>query len=151
MGIIDQEYRIQRDKNLGENDVRIRILELMYQLDLSCSKVERCAFDSINATDQVMLGMQNVMAILQNITSQHEELCNAVGICALSLKQKEGERLIHIVKEQTNVLTSLEIELHKVAEASLEANDAVRCIEAGVANQSEAVAELILSHEEYFI
>ena len=151
MGVIDQGHMIQKDKNPGENDVRNRILELMYKVDLSCAKVEQCAFDSINATDQVMFAMQNVLAILQNIASQHEELCNAVELCALSLDGKEGEHLIQIVKEQTNVLTSLEIELHKMAEASLEANDAVRCIEAGVANQSEAVANLIQYHEEYFI
>lgn len=151
MGDIDQKHMLKKDKNPGENDVKNRIVELLYQLDLSCTKVEQCAFNSINSTDQVMLGIQTVMGILQNIACQHQEICNAVEICALCLEAKEGEGLSHIVQEQTNVLTSLEIELYKVAEAALEANDAARCIEAGVVNQSEVVTELIQSHEDYII
>ena len=149
MGIMDKEHSMQKEKNSIENDGRNHILELMYKLDLSCTKVEQCAFDSINTTDQVMLAMQNVMETLQKIVNQQAELFNAMEICTLSLKEKEAGNLIWLAKEQTKAVEELETGLHKVAGAAIEANDAARCIEVGVAEQSEVVAALIQSNEEY--
>ena len=149
MGIMDKEHSMQKEKNSIENDGRNHILELMYKLDLSCTKVEQCAFDSINTTDQVMLAMQNVMETLQKIVNQQAELFNAMEICTLSLKEKEAGNLIWLAQEQTKAVEELEIELHKVAGAAIEANDAARCIEVGVAEQSEVVAALIQRNEEY--
>ena len=149
MGIMDKEHSMQKEKNSIENDGRDHILELMYKLDLSCTKVEQCAFDSINTTDQVMLAMQNVMETLQKIVNQQAELFNAMEICTLSLKEKEAGNLIWLAQEQTKAVEELEIELHKVAGAAIEANDAARCIEVGVAEQSEVVAALIQRNEEY--
>lgn len=150
MGFMDKEHRVQKEKSSMEDEGRNHILELMYKLDLSCTKVEQCAFDSINTTDQVMLSMQNVMETLQKIISQQAELHNAMELCTLSLEEKEAENLMQLAKEQTKAIEELEIELHKVAEAAIEANDAARCIEAGIAEQSEVVSELIQCNEECF-
>lgn len=147
MQIIDRDDRMQNENQL-EKDLGERIAELMYKLDISCAKVEQCAFDSINTTDQVMMGMQVVMELMQEVISKQFELCSAMEISSLTLDEKEGESLVHLAGQQSQNLSKLEIELHKVIEAAVEANDAARCIESGVDEQSENIANLVQLNEE---
>lgn len=146
--IIDKEDTMQNENKSVEHDRVDQISELMYKLDMSCSKVEQCAFDSINMTDQVMNGMQKLLELVQTIMSQHTQVFNAMEISSLTLDEKEGENLIHLASDEATSLSILELELHKVAAVAMEANDAARCIEAGVAEQSENIAELIQCNEE---
>lgn len=124
------------------------ISELMYKIDVSCAKVEQCAFESINTTDQVMMGMQDIMELLQQILSDQAQLCSAIELCTLSLDEKEGESLAHLAGKQSEHLSKLQVQLYKVAASAAEANDAARCIEAGVAEQSENIAGLVQCSEE---
>lgn len=145
--LIDKEDTMQNENKSLEQDCVDQISELMYKLDISCSKVEQCAFDSINVTDQVMNGMQKLLELVQTIMSQQTQVFNAMEISSLTLEGKEGENLIHLAREEAASLSILELELHKVTAAAMEANDAARCIEAGVAEQSENIAELIECNE----
>ena len=145
--MIDKEKNMQNNENETLHENMEQLSELMYKLELSCSKVEQCAFDSINVTDQVMNGLQKIMEIVQTIASNHEESYHAMKIGSVSLEDKEGENLLRLAHEQASNLAMLEMELHKVVEASMEANDAARSIEAGVLEQSENIAELVQCNE----
>lgn len=141
---------ISKDNKLGIQEQTKRIHELMNQLDLSCSKMEQCAFESINTTDRVMMEMREVMVTAQNIIAQQGILCETLEMCALSLQEDEAEGLLALASDQTGSITLLEEQLHKVAHAAIEAMDAAHCIEVGVAQQSENVMQ-ILEYSEQII
>ena len=134
---------MQKENNEVLQDKVEQISELMYKLDISSSKVEQCAFDSINVTDQVLNGLHAVLELMEIVMREQDELNQAIEMSTMTLKQEEGKQLIHLVHKQTTNLEGLEMEIHRITQYALEANDAARCIEAGVAEQSENIAELI--------
>lgn len=140
------ETTMQNNNEILQEKIE-QISEIMYKLDMSTCKVEQSAFESINVTDQLMSGLQIVFELITEVASKQEELEQALEMSSAVLNTVEGYNLIHIANHQAKNLKKLELGVHKVAQAAIEASDAARCIEAGVAEQSENIAELMECNE----
>ena len=139
---------MQKENYSLGSDFKQHVLELMHKLDVGNAKLEQCAFDSINATDQIMMALTNVMMIVEETTNQQAELMSVIDMVTLSMSDEEGENLLHHAKSQSDLYLKLETELHKAIAAAMEANDSAHCIETCIAEQSERVNDLLQYNEQ---